>query len=87
MSDNTTKYEFLGNIRMYCPVCGQKHNVEVRRREKFALMDEKKVCFSSTYLRCCNAPEGEVEFETGEMMAENLQNARTEYRKILSKRD
>ena len=51
MSDNTTKYEFLGNIRMYCPVCGQKHNVEVRRREKFALMDEKKVCFSSTYLR------------------------------------
>lgn len=82
MTENKN-YEYLGKVKIVCPVCENEHYVEVRKRETFVLIGNNKVCFPETYLCCSDTPDGEVEFQTGEMLSESLQNARSAYRNTI----
>lgn len=69
-------------VEMECPICGQIHEVEKRKRETTTIIKGEEVIYEETYFFCKNADEDECEFESGRMVNENLLNARNAYRRI-----
>ena len=68
-------------IIMECPLCDKVHEVEERTRNTAITMKGEKVHYRESFYFCANSNEEECEFETGNMMNENLMAARNAYRK------
>lgn len=64
-----------------CPLCGQTHEVELRKRKTTALIKKELVEYEESYYCCLNCEEEENEFVTSKMNKQNLLNARNAYRK------
>jgi len=62
---------------MYCPLCGEEHLVDVKKRSIVGLIKEEKVVYEEVYFVCC---EEEEEFITTKQMDANLLAARNAYR-------
>lgn len=68
-------------ISMDCPLCGQTHEVELRKRNTTALIKRELVEYEESYYCCRKCDEGENEFVTSTMNKQNLLDARNVYRK------
>ena len=68
-------------VMMDCPLCGNKHDVEIRHRIAKTMIKGQLVEYEEYYYYCSNANEDENEFEPGSIMNANLLNARNAYRK------
>ena len=74
--------ELIGRVKMDCPLCGKIHEVEERKRVTTLEIKDEEVTFDEIVYYCADAnfEEDEKEFETGEMLDENLLRARNAYR-------
>lgn len=79
-------YEIIGKEKVFCPFCEKEHTVEKCRRETIAAAQGNKISFPREYFVCDEHGE-DLEFETAELMAENLQRARSAYRKVILKKE
>ena len=69
-------------ITMDCPICGNLHPIEKRIRETQILVKDEPVTYKQVYFVCPQHGDSEYsEFVPGNIMDENLLNARNEYRK------
>lgn len=64
-------------VTIECPICGDVHEVEKRRRNATAKMHGKAIDYVETFYRCTRR---EVDFITGKMMDENLSIVREKYK-------
>ncbi|MCR4933053.1 MAG: DUF4065 domain-containing protein [Lachnospiraceae bacterium] len=74
------KYEVIRSVHMDCPLCDKVHELEERKRISVVDIKGEEIHYEERYFFCSNADEEENEFMTGEMMNENLLNARNAYR-------
>ncbi len=63
-----------------CPICGKKHDVELRERKAVTIIKGVTVEYDEKYYVCSEA-QGDNEFVTGPLENDNLLNARNAYRK------
>ena len=68
-------------VMMDCPLCGNKHDVEIRRRIAKTMIKGQLVEYEEYYYYCSNANEDENEFESGALLNINLLSALNAYRK------
>ena len=66
----------IRKIKMECPLCDKIHEVEERTRITKIIIKGEEVNYEETYYFCSNSDEDENEFVTGQMLNENLLNAR-----------
>lgn len=66
-------------IISYCPLCDNEHDLEKRVKFHACLIKNKKIEYLMQSLYCCNKND---EFWTEEMMKDNLNIARLEYKKL-----
>lgn len=71
----------IRKIHMECPLCDKIHEIQERKRTTVTLIKEQEIMYDERFYFCANADDDENEFETGEMMNENLLNARNAYRR------
>lgn len=67
-------------IYMECPICGGIHEIEERSRTTTAIIKGEEVTYNERFYYCVYADEDENEFEIGNMINDNLMNARNAYR-------
>ncbi|PHU41216.1 DNA-binding protein [Pseudobutyrivibrio ruminis] len=65
---------------MNCPICGKKHDVELREREATTIIKGATIKYNEKYYVCMES-KIDNEFVTGSLENENLLNARNAYRK------
>ncbi|MCM1181282.1 MAG: DUF4065 domain-containing protein [Clostridium sp.] len=75
------KVGLIRKVHMECPICDKVHEIEERKRKTAVVIKGEEVVYEERFYCCANANEEENEFETGNMMNENLLSARNEYRK------
>ena len=63
-----------------CPMCGEKHEVEVKRVKSKAIIKGQEVTYNEKYCVCDNVPKEESEFYPGKFVDENLISAQNAYR-------
>ena len=78
---NIMSYRVIGKKYMECPICGQFHEIEQRKRTATLVIKEEEIEYEEIYYYCSNAKGEAREFEIGKMTNANLLNARNEYRK------
>ncbi|MCM1499528.1 MAG: hypothetical protein NC124_13760 [Clostridium sp.] len=71
----------IRKVHMECPICDKVHEIEERKRKTTVVIKGEKVVYEERFYYCANANAEESEFETGNMLNENLLSARNEYRK------
>lgn len=74
-------HEANNRIMMYCPLCGQTHELERKSRIASMTIKDEHVDYEECFFVCNNSVVGESEFETGKMVDSNLLNARNAYRR------
>lgn len=67
-------------IKMECPICGDIHEIDEMSRTTTTIIKGEKVTYNESFYYCAYADEDENEFEIGDMINENLMNARNAYR-------
>lgn len=70
----------IRRIHMECPLCDKVHELEERKRTTTTIIKGEEVTYEERFYFCANADEDENEFETTDMLNENLLNARNAYR-------
>lgn len=70
----------IRKIHMECPLCGKTHEIEERKRTTMTILKGDEVTYEERFYFCANVDEDENEFENGDMVNENLLNARNAYR-------
>lgn len=78
--------EIIAKEKTFCPFCEKEHITEKHRQENIATAQNSKIVFLREYYVCSEQGK-ETEFETAEMMSENLQRVRAAYRKIIIKKE
>lgn len=73
------KDTLLDTVMLECPICGDIHYVEKRKRNSTAKMHGKSIEYVETYYRCTNR---KADFVTGKMMDENLAIVREKYKEL-----
>lgn len=63
-----------------CPMCGEKHEVEVKIVKSKAIIKDQEVDYNEKYCVCKNVPKDESEFYPGKFVDENLISAQNAYR-------
>lgn len=63
-----------------CPLCDKVHELEERKRTTTTIIKGEEVTYEERFYFCKNADEEENEFETADMLNENLLRARNAYR-------
>lgn len=64
-------------IKLYCPFCDKEHDIEIMETHSECLIKNEKVNYIEKYYYCKECDE---EFADGELIDQNLQNARDQYR-------
>lgn len=75
-----THYKILSKKLMVCPICGQKHELELRESDATIEIKDDRVYYKEKYYICNNSTKNNC-FEEDEMIDENLLAARDAYRK------
>ena len=75
-----TRYKILKKEIMDCPVCGEKHELELRESDATLEIKGDRVCFKEKYYICNNSSKNNS-FERDNMIDENLLSAKDAYRK------
>lgn len=71
----------LEKIEMECPICGQIHLIERRKRSSKGIVKDETVEYNEVYFLCTNAIGSDYsEFVPAGVMNENLLEARNAYR-------
>ena len=70
----------IRKVYMNCPICDKLHEVEERKKNCAIIIKGEEVTYEARFYFCANTDEDENEFESGEMVNENLLNARNAYR-------
>lgn len=70
----------IRKTHMECPLCDKVHEIEERKRTATTIIKGEEVTYDERFYFCANVDEEENEFETSNMMNENLLNARNAYR-------
>ncbi len=73
-------YFIIKKVHMNCPLCEKTHELEERKRVNTIVIKGVEVSYEERFYFCANSDEDENEFESGEMLNENLLNARNAYR-------
>jgi hypothetical protein len=73
------KNTLIDCVTLECPICGEVHEVEKRKRNATAKKHGKSIEYVETYYRCINH---KVDFVTGKLMDENLEVARNKYQEL-----
>lgn len=84
METNDEKYQDLEieKVERYCPLCDKVHFVEKRKRIGEMLIKNEVVSYEEVYFFCPESVDYEEdEFVSADLMNQNLQSARKEYRK------
>ena len=71
--------ELIRKVRLDCPICGKTHEVEERKDTTTTIIKGEEVAYEERYYFCPDAKDEENEFVSGEMLDENLSNARMAY--------
>ncbi|PTQ85949.1 putative zinc finger/helix-turn-helix YgiT family protein [Trichococcus patagoniensis] len=74
------KEYLIEKVKMDCPVCGEIHNVEKRKRMTQGIVKGEVVDFEEVFFLCPITGEEENEFVSARVMDENLLRARDAYR-------
>ena len=69
-----------GKEIMHCPICGKTHEVKERKEITTTIIKGEEVSYEERFYFCPDAKDEENEFVSGEMLDENLSNARRAYR-------
>jgi len=69
----------IRTIKMDCPLCDEKHDVEERQRIAQAEIKNEIVDYEEFYYLCRNSEEDEQDFATAKTLDENLLRARNAY--------
>ena len=78
-------YTFLRHVLSFCPICGETHYVEERKRNTNLIIRGVNVKYEETYLHTgCVHPYDDSDFESGELQNKNLSNARDAYRRKMN---
>ncbi len=64
----------------YCPLCDEKHNLEIRTRKGTTIIKDEHIEYEEQYYLCPNSDEEENEFVDGKLHNANMLNARNAYR-------
>lgn len=78
---NNKKDTLIDCVTFECPICGEIHEVEKRKRNATAKKHGKSIEYVETYYRCTNR---NTDFVTGKMMDENLKIVREKYQELYS---
>ncbi len=70
----------IRKVYMDCPLCGKKHEIEERKCNVATILKGDRITYEKRFYYCSNADDDENEFETGQMVNENLLKARNIYR-------
>lgn len=73
-------YKILKKDLMDCPICGKRHEVELRESEDFLEIKGQEIIFKDKYYLCCNVSKNNC-FTIDNMMFENILAAKDSYRK------
>lgn len=76
-------YTTIEIVDCHCPICGEFHKIEKRKRITQNIIKEKLVTYEEEYFFCPNASDDENEFVTGEMLDKNFERARNEYKRMI----
>lgn len=66
---------------MYCPICGEEHIVELRESDSVLKIKDEDILYKEKYYYCDKVNENNF-FTLGNMMFENILNAKDNYRKL-----
>lgn len=77
-------FKFVRYVDVECPICGERHYVEERKRDAIAIIRGVTVTYEETYLHCDRTDDLEKEYETGELVNSNLLSARNKYRELFN---
>ena len=73
--------KLIRKVCLDCPICGKMHEVEERKEITTTIIKGEEVAYEERYYFCPDAKDTGNGFETGEMLNENLSNARMAYQK------
>ena len=66
---------------MFCPICGETHNVEIITKESTVIVKGEKTVYPKTIYVCHNTDEDENVFIPAKVMDDNIRKAQDAYRK------
>jgi putative zinc finger/helix-turn-helix YgiT family protein len=75
-----SKEYLIEKVEMDCPICGESHIIEKRKRETEGIVKGDVVTYEETFYLCPKINEEENEFVPAALMDENLLRARDAYR-------
>jgi len=81
-SENTMDKAKIQGEDIFCPLCGNTHQVIRKTVMATALLNGEKVPYEQETWLCANSPDDENEFVPANVMDENLNRARNAYWKL-----
>jgi putative zinc finger/helix-turn-helix YgiT family protein len=74
------EFKILKKEIMYCPICGEEHEVELRESDNILKIKDEDIKYKEKYYYCNNVKENNC-FTKNNMMFENILCAKDNYRK------